>query len=116
LCLPGAEGTNVEFIARGADASTVSSKGETPRMLSVGEVGIGVVDVLGTEATLSEELAIAGYYGCSSTFASMGGHDGLLVVVHQDRVWSHGIIPTGPTGQHPSSGPAGRAPIPHYFT
>ncbi|PQZ93740.1 hypothetical protein CQ018_08785 [Arthrobacter sp. MYb227] len=38
-------------------------------------------------ATLSEELAIPNYYDLSSTFASMGSHDGLLIIVQQDRFW-----------------------------
>ena len=77
----------MEFIARDADASAVSSKGENPHMVSISEVGIGVEDVLDTVATLSEELAIPNYYDCSSTFASMGSHDGLLIVVQQERLW-----------------------------
>lgn len=83
----GPEGTILEFIARDADASTVSSGGENPHMLSIGEVGIGVEDVLATVATLSEELSIPNFYDLSSTFASMGSHDGLLIVVQQDRLW-----------------------------
>jgi catechol-2,3-dioxygenase len=83
----GPEGIILEFIARDADASADSSRGDKPRILSISEVGIGVEDVLGTVATLSEELAIPNFYDCSSTFASMGGHDGLLIVVHRERVW-----------------------------
>lgn len=83
----GPEGIILEFIARDADASTVSIIGKNPHMLSISEVGIGVEDVLATVATLSEELAIPNYYDCSSTFASMGSHDGLLIVVQQERLW-----------------------------
>jgi catechol 2,3-dioxygenase-like lactoylglutathione lyase family enzyme len=83
----GPEGIILEFIARDADASTVSGTGENPHMLSISEVGIGVDDVLDTVATLSDELAIPNYYDLSSTFASMGSHDGLLIVVQQDRLW-----------------------------
>ena len=83
----GPEGIILEFIARDADASTASTGGENPQMLSISEVGIGVEDVLDTVATLSEELAIPNFYDCSSTFASMGSHDGLLIVVQQDRLW-----------------------------
>lgn len=83
----GPEGIILEFIARDADASPASAGGKNPQMLSISEVGIGVEDVLDTVATLSEELAIPNFYDCSSTFASMGSHDGLLIVVQQDRLW-----------------------------
>ncbi|MDD0857322.1 hypothetical protein NHF46_05000 [Arthrobacter alpinus] len=65
----GPEGIILEFIAREADAATLTSKCENPHMLSISEVGIGVQDVLATVATLSEELAIPNYFDCSSMFA-----------------------------------------------
>ncbi|MGO2542263.1 MAG: VOC family protein [Specibacter sp.] len=83
----GPEGIILEFIARDADASKVSDNSEKPQMLSISEVGIGVKNVLNTVATLSEELAIPNFYDCSNTFASMGSHDGLLIVVDQERAW-----------------------------
>lgn len=83
----GPEGIILEFIARDADASTDNSGGKKPQILSISEVGVGVDDVLDAVATLSEELAIPNYYDRSSTFASMGSHDGLLIVVQQDRLW-----------------------------
>jgi catechol 2,3-dioxygenase-like lactoylglutathione lyase family enzyme len=83
----GPEGIILEFIARDADASTDYIGGQNPRVLSISEVGIGVDDVLDAVATLSEELAIPSYYDRSSTFASMGSHDGLLIIVQQDRLW-----------------------------
>lgn len=95
----GPEGIILEFIAREADASILISKGENPHMLSISEVGIGVEDVLTTVATLSEELAIPNYYDCSSMFASMGSHDGLLIVVQQERLWFPNKV------SQPASGP-----------
>ena len=83
----GPEDIILEFIARDADASAVPSKGENPQILSISEVGIGVKDVLDTVATLSGEMGIPNFYDCSSTFASMGGHDGLLIVVDHERIW-----------------------------
>ncbi|RAX51087.1 hypothetical protein DQ353_01500 [Arthrobacter sp. AQ5-05] len=83
----GPEGIILEFIARDADAATMTGKGENPQMLSISEVGIGVEDVLDTVAMLSERLAIPIFYDCSSTFASMGSHEGLLVVVQRNRLW-----------------------------
>ena len=83
----GPEGIILEFIARDADRFTVSNNGVNPKMLSISEVGIGVEDVLGTVAMLSDELAIPNFYDYSSSFAPMGDHDGLLIVVHRERVW-----------------------------
>lgn len=83
----GPEGIILEFIARDADAAIVSGKGEKPQMLSISEVGMGVDNVLDAVSTLSEKLAIPNYFDCSSTFASMGSHDGLLIVAQQDRLW-----------------------------
>jgi len=87
LYFQGPEGIILEFIARDADAAAASSTGPNPRMLSISEVGIGVADVLDTVATLSRELAIPLFFDLSGTFASMGSHDGLLVIVHEDRIW-----------------------------
>lgn len=83
----GPEGIVLEFIARDADTTESDLAVDSPRMLSISEVGFGVADVLDTVRALSEELAIPHFYDCSSSFASMGGHDGLLIVVQQDRVW-----------------------------
>lgn len=87
LYFPGPEGIILEFIARNADAGTAPHAGENPHMLSISEVGIGVDDVLGAAATLSRELGIPHYYDLSTTFASMGSHNGLLILVDQDRTW-----------------------------
>jgi catechol 2,3-dioxygenase-like lactoylglutathione lyase family enzyme len=83
----GPGGIILEFIARDADGSVMTSKGKNPHMLSISEVGVGVEDVLDTVATLSEDLAIPNFYDLSSSFASMGSHDGLLIVVQRDRLW-----------------------------
>ena len=83
----GPEDIVLEFIARDSDMTESDPAVDSPRMLSISEVGFGVADVLDTVRVLSEELAIPHFYDCSSTFASMGNHDGLLIVVQQDRVW-----------------------------
>lgn len=87
LYFSGPEGLILEFIARDADATTLIDKGKNPHMLSISEVGIGVEDVLDTAAALSKELAIPNFFDCSSTFASMGSHDGLLIIVQKERLW-----------------------------
>ncbi|MFQ4150198.1 hypothetical protein AAGW05_16175 [Arthrobacter sp. LAPM80] len=83
----GPEGIILELISRAADASTMSGKGDTPRILSISEVGFGVDDVLDTAATLTRELGIPHFHDLSRSFASMGSDDGLLILVHQNRVW-----------------------------
>lgn len=95
----GPEGIILEFIARAADETAVAVAGSTPHLLSISEVGLGVVDVLDTVAKLSQQLAIPAFYDYSSTFAALGGDDGLLIVVHKDRIW----FPT--QGDRPASGP-----------
>ncbi len=111
LYFEGPEGIILELIARDADAaaassvtaasarSTASGMGGNPRMLSISEVGIGVADVLGAVAKVSRELAIPVFYDLSGTFASMGSHDGLLILVHEDRIW----FPTA--SSRPAHGP-----------
>lgn len=87
LYFPGPEGIILEFIARDADAAAAPSAGPGPRVLSISEVGIGVADVLGAVAQISRELAVPVFHDLSGTFASMGSHDGLLIIVHEDRIW-----------------------------
>lgn len=87
LYFSGPEGIILEFIARDADATTLVNTGANPHMLSISEVGIGVEDVLDTVAALSEELAVPNFFDCSNTFASMGSHDGLLIIVQKERLW-----------------------------
>jgi len=87
LYFPGPEGIILEFIARNADAGTAPNAGENPHMLSISEVGMGVENVLDAAATLSRELGIPHHHDLSTTFASMGSHDGLLILVNQDRTW-----------------------------
>ncbi|WP_313812630.1 hypothetical protein [Glutamicibacter sp.] len=83
----GPEGIILELIARDADAGAAEEGSGKPRMLSISEVGIGVDDVLDAVATLSRELNIPIFYNLSATFASLGSHDGLLIVVQRERLW-----------------------------
>lgn len=83
----GPEGIILEFIAREADSSKVPGSGEKPYMVSISEVGIGVENVPEAVSMLSKELSVPHFYDLSETFASMGGHDGLIIVVQKDRLW-----------------------------
>ncbi len=83
----GPEDIVLEFIARDADAEERPGNGTTPRILSISEIGIGVPDVAATVGTLSRELALLPFFSHGEHFAPVGDHDGLLIVVQQDRIW-----------------------------
>lgn len=83
----GPEDIILEFIARDADADETPGSGESPRILSISEIGIGVPDVSATVHRLSHELALPPFFSQGENFAPVGNHDGLLIVVHQDRIW-----------------------------
>ncbi|OFE17224.1 hypothetical protein BA895_17405 [Humibacillus sp. DSM 29435] len=83
----GPENIVLEFIARGADADQTPGNGESPRILSISEIGIGVPDVSATVRWLSRELALPPFFSQGESFAPVGDHDGLLIVVQQDRIW-----------------------------
>lgn len=77
----------LEFIARDADANVDSDYKENPRILSISEIGIAVADVPAAVKRLSDELALPPFFDQDETFAPLGNHDGLLILVQQDRIW-----------------------------
>lgn len=83
----GPEDIILELIARDADAETILGNGESPRILSISEIGIGVPDVPTTVRILAQELALPPFCSQGEKFAPVGDHDGLLIVVDQDRIW-----------------------------
>ncbi len=83
----GPEDIILELIARDADAEEKSANGESPRILSISEIGIGVPDVPATVTRLSEDLAISPFFEPGDAFAPLGDDDGLLIVVRQERIW-----------------------------
>lgn len=84
-----------------ADANADAKPGnrESPSVLSISEIGIAVPDVPATVQRLSTELGIPPFYDHDENFAPLGNHDGLLIVVSQDRIW----FPT--TSLRPARGP-----------
>ncbi|MDJ0358452.1 VOC family protein [Paenarthrobacter sp. PH39-S1] len=77
----------LEFIARDADANVKSDYKENPRILSISEIGIAVADVPAAVKMLSDELALPPFFDQDEIFAPLGNHDGLLILVQQDRIW-----------------------------
>ncbi len=83
----GPDNIILEFIARNADANGESDYKENPRILSISEIGIAVADVPAAGERLSDELALPPFFDQEETFAPLGNHDGLLILVQQDRIW-----------------------------
>jgi len=82
----GPEDILLEFIAREADEGS-ASEADAPRPLSISEVGIGVPDVADAVATLGEQLGLPAFPPQGTHFAPVGGHDGLVILVDEDRIW-----------------------------
>lgn len=83
----GPEEILLELIARDADAAVPASEGAVPRLLSISEVGIGVPDVAAAVRTLARQLDLPPFPPQGTSFAPVGGHDGLVILVDQERVW-----------------------------
>ena len=82
----GPDGLILELIARQALPPSSADETDTD-LLCISEVGIAVADVGAAVATLRHALAVDTFGEPSPTFAPVGDQDGLLIVVHQDRVW-----------------------------
>jgi len=77
-----------EFITRQADAGVPGTDGPTPRPLSISEGAIGVPDAEAAGRELTETLSGATSLPFAGAhFAPVGNHDGLLIVVDQERIW-----------------------------
>lgn len=83
----GPEDIVLELIARDADAGTPASDGPTPTLHAISEVGIAVPDVPAAVHRLGADMGLPPFPPQGPTFAPVGGHDGLLIVVQEDRVW-----------------------------
>jgi catechol 2,3-dioxygenase-like lactoylglutathione lyase family enzyme len=100
----GPEDILLELIAREAEATASGSEGSVPRILSISEVGIGVPDVAAAVRTLTQRLALPTFPPQGGGFAPVGGHDGLRIVVDQDRIWFPELPPAGGTGNAGGTG------------
>jgi len=83
----GPEDIVLEYIARDADSSAPAGDGQVPRPLSLSEVGIGVPSVAGAVGALIGELGLPTFPPQGAQFAPVGDHDGLIILVDQNRVW-----------------------------
>jgi len=83
----GPEGIVLELIARDADSSAPAGDGQAPRPLSLSEVGIGVPSVADAVRALTGELGLPTFPPQGAQFAPVGGHDGLIILVDQNRIW-----------------------------
>lgn len=83
----GPEGILLELIARDADEHMPATQGQVPRLLALSEVGIGVPDVAQGVRTLEQDLGLPAFPPQGTQFAPVGDHDGLIILVGQDRIW-----------------------------
>lgn len=87
LYFRGPEGILLELIARQADRAAPGSPDETPRLLSISEIGIGVPDVRETVRHLAEAFELPPFPPQLPGFAPVGSHDGLLILANSGRTW-----------------------------
>jgi catechol 2,3-dioxygenase-like lactoylglutathione lyase family enzyme len=83
----GPENILLEFIARQADAGIPKGDGSVPRPFSISEVGISVPDTGAAVHEVTQALRLPAFPPQEPDFAPVGDHDGLLIIVDEDRIW-----------------------------
>lgn len=83
----GPEDIILELIARQADSQEIGGGGQGPRLLSISEIGVASPEVASTVRELTENLGLSRFPPQGEQFAAVGDHDGLLIVVDQERIW-----------------------------
>ncbi|MEU4195541.1 VOC family protein [Kribbella sp. NPDC026611] len=83
----GPEDILLEFIARQADAGLPATDGQVPRPFSISEIGISVPDTAAAVGEVTRALRLPTFPPQQPGFAPVGDHDGLLIVVDQNREW-----------------------------
>ena len=83
----GPEDIVLEYIARQAHGHLPAGDGQAPRPLSLSEIGIGVPDVGAAVRALDRVLGLPPFPPQGSQFAPVGDHDGLIILVDQERIW-----------------------------
>lgn len=83
----GPENIILELIAREADSQLPGSSGARPSIISMSEVGLGVSDVPTAVEQLVQDLGVDPFPPQEEKFAPVGNHDGLLILVDQNRTW-----------------------------
>lgn len=105
----GPEDIVLEYIARDADGHLPAGAGPVPQPLSLSEVGIAVPDVSEAVRTLNRDLGLPAFPPQGRQFAPVGGHDGLIILVAQERTWfptqgmqaAHGPVIVDLAAPHP---------------
>lgn len=83
----GPENAVLELIARQADSNLPASAGDKPQLVSISEVGIGVPDVPAAVKQVVDDLGVKPFSTQEQRFTPVGDHQGLLILVEQDRTW-----------------------------
>lgn len=83
----GPEGLVLELIARHSLANDVDTPFSSSGLLCISEVGIAVGDVAQTVGVLRDRLGVEVFGDGSARFTPVGDHDGLFIVVADDRSW-----------------------------
>lgn len=87
----GPDGSILELIARHSLENTTGHPFTGADLLCASEIGLGVPDVPAVVDSLEALFGVARFGDGGAEFSSVGDHDGLLIVVSQDRPW----FPTG---------------------
>lgn len=83
----GPEEIILEYIAHDVDAVHSSGAGPAPTPLGIYEIGVAVPDVPVAVAELTEGFGLAPFPPQTPTFAPVGDHDRLFIVVDPERHW-----------------------------
>ncbi|TDX08260.1 VOC family protein [Kribbella sp. VKM Ac-2566] len=83
----GPEDILLEFIGRQADAALPPRDRDVPTPFSISEIGVAVPNTKAAVTDLTRELGLPTFPPQEADFAPVGDHDGLLIVVDQDRAW-----------------------------
>lgn len=83
----GPDGLVLELIARRQLDNQSSGPFTSSHILSVSEVGLAVPDVRIAEREIGQEFGITSFAGDSKSFQALGDHQGLLILVTENRPW-----------------------------
>jgi catechol 2,3-dioxygenase-like lactoylglutathione lyase family enzyme len=83
----GPEEIILEYIAHDVDAVHPAGTGPAPNPLGIYEIGVVVPDVPAAVAELTDTFGLDPFPPQSSTFAPVGDHDGLFILVSPERHW-----------------------------
>jgi catechol 2,3-dioxygenase-like lactoylglutathione lyase family enzyme len=83
----GPEEIILEYIAHDADAVHSAGTGPAPNPLGIYEIGVAVPDVSAAVTELIDGFGLSPFSPQSSTFAPVGDHDGLFILVDPERHW-----------------------------